>query len=143
MKQSACLFGLACLILSGAVFATASAEPEAVKISQFSGKPVPRFESLRFAAVHGRKGPSTDYEIEWRYERQGLPVLIIKESRNWRQIRDADGDEAWVLSRMLSDSRHVLLLRKATMRKRPTTWRRMPAGWWWTVARWCNKWFTP
>lgn len=118
MKHFACTICTACLILSGLQFATASADPEAVKISQFSGKPVPRFESLRYSAVHGRKGPSTDYEIAWRYERQGLPVLIVKESQNWRQIRDADGDEVWVQARMLTESRHVLLLRKALLRKR-------------------------
>ncbi|GGB70210.1 SH3 domain-containing protein [Henriciella pelagia] len=119
MKRFACLFGSVCLILSGPQYATASAEPEAVKISQFSGKPVPRFESLRYTAVHGRKGPSTDHEIVWRYERQGLPVLVVKETRNWRQVRDADGDETWVQARMLTETRHVVMLEKTILRKRP------------------------
>ena len=96
--------------------ATAQARGEAVKISQFSGKPVPRFESLRYSAVNGRKGPSRDHEIVWRYERQDLPVLIIKETRDWVQIRDADGDEVWVHARMLSDTPQVLIVRDTILR---------------------------
>ncbi|WP_300381645.1 SH3 domain-containing protein [Henriciella sp.] len=119
MKLLACLIASACLILTVSGIATAAPEAEAVRISQFSGKPVPRFESLRYSAVHGRRGPSKDHEIVWRYERQGMPVLVVKETRDWRQIRDADGDETWVQARMLNDSRHVFVLAKAIMRKRP------------------------
>ena len=121
MKRLVSIFGPVCLILIVSVFATsvAVAEPQPVKISQFSGKPVPRFASLRYSAVHGRRGPSMDHEIVWRYERQDMPVLIIKETRDWRQVRDADGDEVWVQARMLTESRHVVLLTKAVMRKKP------------------------
>lgn len=55
----------------------------------------------------------------WRYERQGMPVLIVKETRDWRQIRDADGDETWVQARMLNENPHVVLLTKAVMRRKP------------------------
>ena len=41
---------------------------DTVKISRFSGKPLPRFESLRYSAVHGRQGPNLDHQILWRYE---------------------------------------------------------------------------
>ena len=119
MKLLACLVATGCLILIASGFATASADPEPVRISQFSGKPVPRFESLRYSAVHGRRGPSKDHEIVWRYERQGMPVLVVKETRDWRRVRDADGDETWVQARMLSESRRVVLLAKAVMRKKP------------------------
>ena len=119
MKLPACLVFVVCLILSASGFATAVAEPEPVRISQFSGKPVPRFESLRYSAVHGRRGPSKDHEIVWRYERQGMPVLVVKETRDWRQIRDADGDETWVQARMLNERRNVIVLAKAVMRRKP------------------------
>ena len=79
-----------------------------VEISHFSGKPVPRFENFRFAAVNGREGPSESHRILWRYERAGLPVLIVKESRNWRRVRDPDGDEVWVHARMLAPDRRAL-----------------------------------
>ena len=94
------------------------AEPKpATKISHFSGKPVPRFESLRFPAVHGRIGPSLDHPIAWKYEREGLPVLILKESRDWRFVRDPDGDEVWVHARMLSAARTVLVKREIQMKR--------------------------
>ena len=94
-------------------FSIATAQEKAVaqkvKISQFSGKPVPRFESLKFRAVHGRIGPSLDHPIVWKYERKGLPVLILKESQGWRFVRDPDGDEVWVHARMLTGKRTVLV----------------------------------
>lgn len=88
-------------IILGVFAAPAMAEPEP-RLSQFSGKPVPRFESLRYATVNGRTGPSLEYPIAWQYERAGLPVLILKESTEWRRVRDPEGAEVWVHARMLS-----------------------------------------
>jgi SH3-like domain-containing protein len=82
---------------------------ETVRISAFSGKPVPRFESLKYPAVHGRTGPSLDYPIAWRYEQQGLPVLVLKESREWLMVRDPAGDEVWMHSRTLGGNPSVLV----------------------------------
>lgn len=96
-----------CLALAGMMF-SAGADPEAVRISQFSGKPVPRFESLRYTAVHGRQGPSLDHPILWRYERAGLPMLVIRETNGWRRVRDKDGDEVWMQARMLTADRQVI-----------------------------------
>lgn len=90
-----------------------------VEISHFSGKPVPRFENFRFAAVNGREGPSESHRILWRYERAGLPVLIVKESRNWRRVRDPDGDEVWVHARMLAPDRRALVLATGGVHARP------------------------
>ena len=61
---------LLCLILFGGVgmmTVEARQSAETVKISRFSGKALPRFESLRYSAVHGRQGPTLDHEILWRY----------------------------------------------------------------------------
>lgn len=80
-----------------------------VRISAFSGKPVPRFESLKYPAVHGRTGPSLDYPIAWRYERQGLPVLVVKESREWLMVRDPSGDEVWMHERTLGGQPSVMV----------------------------------
>ncbi len=88
-------------------------------ISQFSGKPVPRFVSLRYAAANGRLGPSLDYPIVWRYERQGLPVLILKESQDWRRVRDPDGDEVWIHNRMLAPRKTVMVRAESLLRKSP------------------------
>ena len=108
----------ACLILTACQLATPLAAGQAVKISQFSGKPVPRFESLRYSRVNGRTGPSTDHQVAWEYERAGLPVLVIKETRDWAQIRDPNGDEVWVAARMLTDPGHVIVTRETVLRRR-------------------------
>lgn len=92
------------LVAPGAI---AQSDTEAVQISAFSGKAVPRFESLRYSAVHGRQGPSLDHPILWRYEKEGLPMLIVRETNGWRRVRDIDGDEVWMQARMLSPARTV------------------------------------
>lgn len=90
--------------------AQAGAEQKAVRVSHISGKPVPRFEGLQFSEVNGRSGPSEDHRIVWRYQRAGLPMLVIKESTNWRRVRDPDGDEVWIHARMLAPT-HTALVR--------------------------------
>ncbi|RKE78272.1 SH3 domain-containing protein [Rhizobium sp. AG855] len=70
-----------------------------------SGLPLPRFVSLKAEKVNLRIGPSTDYAVSWRYLKSGLPVEIIREYENWRQIRDADGTEGWVSQTLLSGQR--------------------------------------
>lgn len=82
---------------------------QTVRVSSFSGKPVPRFESLKYPSVHGRKGPGFDYQIAWKYERQGLPVVVLKESRDWRMVRDPSGDEVWMHKRTLNGRQGVLV----------------------------------
>lgn len=84
--------------------------PEAMepRVSDFSGKPVPRYASLRHGTVNGRSGPSLDYPIRWTYERAGLPVVIIRESQDWRKIRDPLGDEVWVNKSQLAAERTAI-----------------------------------
>jgi SH3-like domain-containing protein len=80
------------------------------RISRFSGKPVPRFESLRHEKVNGRKGPGEDYQVRWEYARKGLPMLIIKESGDWRFVRDPMGDEVWIKQTQLTSQANALTL---------------------------------
>lgn len=75
------------------------------RISSFSGLPVPRYASLKYGEVNGRQGPSLQYPVRWRYERQGLPVLVVRESAEWRMIKDPQGDKVWVHERMLGARR--------------------------------------
>jgi len=97
------LFLSVCLILTACQLATPSAAAQSVKISQFSGKPVPRFASLRYGLVNGRIGPSTDHQVAFEYERAGMPVLIIKETTDWARVRDFEGDEVWIHVGQLRD----------------------------------------
>ncbi len=88
-----------------------------VRISQFSGKPVPRFESLRYSQVNGRTGPTFDHPIAWTYERTGLPVLILKESPTWRRVRDPEGAEVWMHARVLSTKATGMVRRETELRR--------------------------
>ena len=78
------------------------------RVSDFSGMPVPRYASLRHDKVNGRSGPSLDYPIRWTYQRSGLPVVIVRESQDWRKIRDPQGDEVWVNKSQLAAERTTI-----------------------------------
>jgi len=86
----------------------AGAEPV---ISRFSKKPVPRFETLRWAEVNGRTGPSLSSPIAWQYNRKGLPVMVVKESGEWYRVRDPAGDEVWIHKRMLAEGSTAMVTR--------------------------------
>jgi SH3-like domain-containing protein len=44
------------------------------------------------------------------FRRAGLPVQIIAEANEWRQVRDAEGATGWVLQSQLSGRRTALVL---------------------------------
>ncbi len=104
-----------CLLLSF-TWSSSSEEDDGTIISPFSGKPVPRYESLRYSVVNGRNGPSQSHPVVWRYLKRGLPVLIIKESHDWRRVRDPFGDEVWIRNTQLSNTKHVILKRTSELR---------------------------
>ena len=103
MKRA--VLALAVLMAGPAAFAETQGE---VMISRFSGKPVPRFETLKHERVNGRKGPSEDYKVQWEYARKGLPMQIVKERGDWRYARDPDGDEIWIKKTQLAAQQNAL-----------------------------------
>jgi len=88
-----------------------------------TGLPLPRFVSLRSGEVNTRVGPGMRYPLEWVFTRPKMPVEIIAEYENWRQIRDFEGTTGWVHQSMLSGTRTVMTLEAADtpyiMRKKP------------------------
>jgi SH3-like domain-containing protein len=102
----------------GSFKAYAAAGVEA-RVSDFSGLPVPRYSSLRYDKVNGRAGPSRDYPVEWTYERARLPVVIIRESQDWRTIRDPMGDEVWVNKSQLAAERTAITMLDGEIRRSP------------------------
>jgi SH3-like domain-containing protein len=89
------------------------------RVSDFSGLPVPRYSSLKYNQVNGRAGPSLDYPVQWNYARAGLPVVIVRETQDWRKIRDPQGDEAWVHRRVLGSVRTAMTTDSGTIRRQP------------------------
>lgn len=71
--------------------------------------PVPRFVSLRANVVNLRTGPGDRYPVEWVYRRKGLPVEILAQHDQWRQVRDWQGTEGWVHQRLVANLRNVIV----------------------------------
>jgi SH3-like domain-containing protein len=74
-----------------------------------TGLPLPRYVSLKSDKVNLREGPSQDHPTTWIFERVGLPVEVTAEFDVWRKIRDAEGDEGWVIQSLLSGRRTALV----------------------------------
>jgi SH3-like domain-containing protein len=74
-----------------------------------TGLPVPRFVSLKSGRANVRRGPGTDFPIDWVYRKNGVPLEIIAESHNWRRIRDHEGDGGWIWHTMLAGERTAII----------------------------------
>lgn len=98
-------------IWTGSAFAGDPSNP----MFHYSGLPVPRFVSLKYAKVNWRVGPGTRYPIVWVFHRAGWPVEIIEEFGHWRKLRDAEGTTGWVHKNLLSGTRYGLI----TAQRRP------------------------
>ncbi|MBM3606945.1 MAG: hypothetical protein FJX29_00620 [Alphaproteobacteria bacterium] len=106
------------VILAGLAFATLFAptpaqasggNPVAGQTGRETGLRVPRYVSLKSDRVNLRQGPAKEHKTLWVFRRAGLPVEITAEFENWRRIRDADGDEGWVLHSLLSGRRTAVI----------------------------------
>ena len=74
-----------------------------------TGLAIPRFVSLKASEVNARAGPGAEYQIAWVYKRAGLPVEVLAEFENWRQVRDSDGVTGWVAAPLLSARRTAMV----------------------------------
>jgi len=74
-----------------------------------TGLPIPRFVSIKSEPANVRVGPGFDYPIKWTFVRRHLPVEVVAEFGNWRRIRDAGGEDGWILGALLSGRRMALV----------------------------------
>lgn len=74
-----------------------------------TGLPIPRFVSLKSGKANMRVGPGSKYQVAWLYVKKGLPMEIIQEFDNWRKVRDAEGNEGWMLHSLLSGKRTAII----------------------------------
>lgn len=102
-------------------FKAFAAEGMEARVSDFSGQTVPRYASLRYDEVNGRAGPSPDYPVRWTYERAGLPVVVIRESKDWRMVRDPMGDEVWINQSQLAARRTAITTHAGVIYRDPRT----------------------
>ena len=65
----------------------------------------PKYASIKKEKTYSRHNASFDAPLEWIYQKKNLPILIIRERDNWREIRDIDGDISWIHVSMISNKR--------------------------------------
>lgn len=97
-----------------------------------SGLPIPRFLSLGTGEANMRSGPGEQYPITWVYQREGLPMEVIREWGIWRLVRDPHGGQGWMNKNLLSGDRTAYVTRavrtlyqRADIASRPV-WRAEP-----------------
>ncbi len=73
------------------------------------GDVLPRFGVLRADVVNLRTGPGQRYPVAWVYRRKGLPVEIIAQYEEWRQVRDSQGTTGWVNQQLVTAARNVVV----------------------------------
>ena len=110
MKVSIAVRGLIGAAVAAFLIALSSGTAPAQEVGRVTNLPIPRFVSLKSDEVNVRVGPGADFPVSWTYVRLGLPVEIIEEYEHWRRVRDANGNEGWVLSSLLSGDRWIIVL---------------------------------
>lgn len=93
--------------MAALVLATATANAE--DVGRETGLPVPRFVSLASDLANMRLGPRSSDAVIMVYRRRGLPLKVVDEQDNWRQVEDFEGDRGWMHTSLLSGRRTVLV----------------------------------
>lgn len=83
---------------------------------------VPYWATIGTSKLNMRVGPSINYQIDWVYKREGLPVKVVRVAEGWRLIQDPDGAQGWVVARLLSADRGAVVVGEglAAMREEPS-----------------------
>ncbi|MDP2124590.1 MAG: SH3 domain-containing protein [Parvibaculum sp.] len=92
-----------------AALPTAQAE-SAGERGRVTGLPLPRYVSLKAARANVRRGPGTDFPIDWIYTKRGVPLEVTAESDHWRRIRDHEGDGGWIWHTLLDGTRSAIVV---------------------------------
>lgn len=70
----------------------------------------PYWASIRKSEpINMRVGPGEDYRILWVYQRQNLPMKVLRIKEGWRLVEDPDGARGWVLARFLTRDRGAII----------------------------------
>lgn len=77
--------------------------------SSAQDREVPYWAALREDKVNMRVGPSENFPIDWVYQRQGLPVKVVRVMQGWRLVEDPDGARGWILARLLTPQRGAIV----------------------------------
>lgn len=82
-------------------------------------RPPSRFVTVKADKANVRAGPGRNYPVRWVFVQPGIPVEILAEYDNWRQVRDWEGQEGWIHAAMLSRKRTIIVTgKKRTLYRR-------------------------
>jgi len=85
-----------------------------------SGLKIPRFVSLQANEANMRSGPGERYPITWVYQREGLPLEVVREWGIWRLVRDPLGGQGWMNKNLISGERTAYVTKSVrTLHERP------------------------
>lgn len=90
----------------------------AQEVGSSTGYKIPRFVSQKFEKMRVRRGPGSQYMIDWEFLRKGMPLLLTKEFGQWRLIQDAEGFGGWVHESQITGRRTVQVIEDTDIRMR-------------------------
>lgn len=68
-----------------------------------------------------RDGAGTKYQVLWQVE-QYHPFLVIKKEDSWYEVKDFEGDSAWIHNSLLDDTSTVITVKpECNVREEPDT----------------------
>lgn len=82
------------------------------KFGENSGKPLPRFISIKSSEANLRIGPSKDYPIILKYIYKNIPLMVIEEFDDWRKVVDWESKVGWIHLSLLSNKRYGVINKK-------------------------------
>jgi SH3-like domain-containing protein len=91
-------------------FALALAAVAAVSPLRAQDRALPYWAALRYEKVNMRVGPSAEYPVEWVYQRQGMPVKVVRIREGWRLVEDHEGTQGWISASQLDLARAGLVI---------------------------------
>lgn len=109
---------MAALVAAAALFSlNAASASDTPSVGPDSNLPVPRFVSLKTEGANGRRGPGLEHQVDWVYERVGLPLQVTGESGPWRRVVDPDGDQVWIHAQNLDQRRTAYVQEAVALRR--------------------------
>lgn len=77
--------------------------------------------SIKVPKANIRSGPGTKYKMLWQVGRY-YPVQVIKKVGHWYHFSDYEGDDGWIIDRLLGSQKTVITIKnKCNIRSGPGT----------------------
>jgi SH3-like domain-containing protein len=99
------MIGRAFIVISLVVMFAVPAEAQQTLVGKVTNLPIPRYVSIRADEANLRVGPGGQYPVRWRLMRAGMPVRIVDEEEQWREVELYDGERGWLFGSLLSGAR--------------------------------------